>query len=198
VRCGVYRVTSLLNFLILPIVQQHRLIISPPVNTWWLRHLLSQTTLILHFVLIVYFRVPCNYHNNPLFLFTTFTGHFSNGRTDVFSSRCEQTVCSTQAKGCTVTEGRWRSSSIHSLAARRGPVVIATPRPLFPRKKKTQYSLGKSGWMRKPPQGFKLCTTEPVQSRYTNAPSWQPDLYIERRLISVLKWDHVRGQRSSG
>ena len=74
------------------------------MKTWWLLHLPPQTTLILHFVLKVYFRVPCHYHNKqPNFPYTTFTGHFSNGLTVVFSSKCEQAVCSTQAKGCAVT-----------------------------------------------------------------------------------------------
>ena len=89
-------------------------------------------------MLTVYFRVPCKYHNkHPLFPYTTFTGHFSNGHIVVFSLKCEQTVCCTQAKGwaCRNRPSRWWYSSIHNLAARRGPVVIATPRPLFPRKK---------------------------------------------------------------
>jgi len=86
----------------------------------------------------------------------------------VFSSRCEQTVCSC-AVTCSQGSGGTAPYTISPLEGGRR----SSPRPgrLSPAKK-TQYSSGRSGWMRKisPPPGSNPAPPA-VQSRSTNVPS---------------------------
>ena len=166
-RCGLYHVTSLQNFLICPIIKQDRLIISPPVKVWWLLHLPPHTTLILHVVLKVYFRVPCNYHTKqPLFSYTIFTCHFSNGRIVVFSSRCEQTVCS-----CAVTCSQWSGGTAPYTISPLEGGQWSSPRPgrFPPQKRPSTLQVGLDGCGKSPSPGSNPAPPA-VQSRSTHVP----------------------------